>query len=163
MPTGTSRAVRTSPATRSLTSQARRYSRRVRSPGTHRSGPRAGRPLISVGCYVVRVARSAPADADLFAPLADDVGPALAGELVGPVPQAQVDLYGRARQHGRRPTGRARGGHHRPVADPEGPGVPGVVGPDQDGVRLGGVQLPLAAGDEAHQQLVDPVGGQGRV
>jgi hypothetical protein len=47
MPTGTSRAVRTSPAIRSLPSQARRYSRRVRSPGTHRCGAPARRPLIA--------------------------------------------------------------------------------------------------------------------
>src|SRR5215216_8026747 len=39
----------------------------------------------------------------------------------------------------------------------------GVVGPDQHGVRLGGVQPALASGDEAHQQLVDPVGGQQRI
>src|SRR6266511_1250483 len=39
MPTGTSRAVRTTPATRSLGSQARWYSRTVRSPGSHRARP----------------------------------------------------------------------------------------------------------------------------
>src|SRR4029453_9459657 len=46
MPTGTSSAVSTSPATRSLASQERWYSRRVRSPGTHRSGPPSNRTVI---------------------------------------------------------------------------------------------------------------------
>jgi hypothetical protein len=37
--------------------------------------------------------RSAPADADLLAPLIDEVRSAVGGDLVGPVPQAQIQLH----------------------------------------------------------------------
>src|SRR5215218_8037974 len=87
--------------------------------------------------------RSAPANADLLAPLIDEVGSAVGGDLVGPVPQAQIQLHRAAGEDDLGPLDGARGSHDRPVADPQRPAMTGVVGPDQHGGRLGGVQPAL--------------------
>src|ERR687897_3777255 len=132
----------------------------ARVPDRHR----AGTDCPSRGSSGLQgLVRSAPADADLLAPLVDKVGSAVGGELVGPVPQAEVELDRGTGEDDLGPLDGTWGGQDRPVADPQRPGMPGVVGPDQQVVRLGGVQPALASGDEAHQQLVDPIGGQHRI
>ena len=47
-----------------------------------------------MSCWLrwINVIESAPADADLLAPLVQEVGSAVGGDLVVPVPQAQVEL-----------------------------------------------------------------------
>jgi hypothetical protein len=62
--------------------------------------------------------RSAPANADLLAPLIDEVGSAVGGDLVGPVPQAQIQLHRGTGEDDLGPLGGAWGGDDRPVADP---------------------------------------------
>ena len=55
------------------------------------------------------------------------------GDLVGPIPQAQVELHRGTGEHGLGPLGPTRGRNDRPVADPKRPSMTGVVGPDQHG------------------------------
>src|SRR5829696_105466 len=99
MPTGTSRAVSTSPAIRSLASQDRWYSRSVRSPGTHRSTRATPR------------SRSAQPEQDPTgtvpgrAALAGGTGPVPGHDLAQPV---VVEAVG----DGPAPAGHGLGGHH---------------------------------------------------
>src|SRR3982750_4702124 len=100
------------------------------------SSGRAGNVMSAIlACFMA----SAPPNADLGAPLLDDVDSALGGDLVGPVPQAQVELRRGAGEHPVGPSGVAGGGDDRPVADPHRPAVTRVGGADQHGVRLGRV------------------------
>jgi len=76
---------------------------------------------------------------------------------------APVELHRGAGEHDIGPLGPARVRHDRPFADPQCPGVTGVVGPDQHSVRVGRVQPAPTSGDEARQELIDPVGSQRRI
>src|SRR5215217_4621058 len=62
--------------------------------------------------------RSAPANADLRAPLIDEIGSAVAGDLVGPVPQAQIQLHRGTGEDDLGPLDGAWGHDDRPLADP---------------------------------------------
>src|SRR5690242_16664795 len=96
-----------------------------------------------------------PADADAGTPLGDQVGRSGHAYLVGPVPQAQVELDGAAGEHGVVGAGLTGGRRDRPVTDPQRPRMPGVGGTDQQRIWLGCGQAALAAGDEPAEQLVD--------